>query len=86
MKIWYKPPIYAFIHILSGIVGYFYPAVLLGVFAYHSIQYYLDVRFFAFDCEIREGNSLEHTMLKLSEVCIGYILAAITRSMASNTT
>ena len=82
MKIWYKPPIYAFIHVLSGVAGYFYPAILVTVFAYHVLQYYLDVRFFAFDREIREGNSLEHTMLKLTEVSIGYILASITRSMA----
>ena len=82
MRVWYKPPIYAFIHVLSGIVGYVYPAILVAVFAYHILQYYLDVRFFAFDREILEGNSLEHTMLKLSEVGIGYILAAIMRSTA----
>ena len=88
MKVWQKHPIYGLLHVLFGVVAYFSPAFLTLILAYQLLQYFLGVRFFAFEQEIRQGNSLEHTMLKLSEIAIGYILAPIlvlTWNMASDT-
>ena len=89
MKVWQKHPIYGLLPILFGVVAYFSPAFLAIILSYQLLQYCLGVRFFAFEQEIRDGNSLEHTMLKLSEIAIGYILAPIllilTWNTASNT-
>ncbi len=88
MKVWQKHPIYGLLHVLFGVVAYFSPAFLTLILAYQLLQYFLGVRFFAFEQEIRQGNSLEHTMLKLSEIAIGYILAPlflITWNTASDT-
>jgi hypothetical protein len=89
MKVWQKHPIYGLLHVLFGIIAYFSPAFLTIILSYQLLQYFLGVRFFAFEQEIRSGNSLEHTMLKLSEIAIGYILAPIlvlTWNTASDTT
>lgn len=75
MKVWYKPPVYVVIHILSGVIGYFFPVVLLIMVLYHFLQYFLEVRFFIFDLNYKTGNSIEHTCVKLFEVLIGYLLA-----------
>ena len=75
MKIWDKPPIYTLIHVATGIVGYFFPSILVASVLYHFLQYFLDVRFFALEGTYEDGNSLEHTALKLGEMMVGYILA-----------
>jgi hypothetical protein len=77
MKIWSKPPIYILIHVLTGVVGYFFPSVLVANVLYHFLQYFLDIRFFAFEWTYREENSLEHTFMKLVETMIGYGLAYV---------
>ena len=75
MKIWSRPPIYTLIHGLTGIVGYFYPILLVLSVAYHFLQYVLDVRFFVFSGTYEDGNSLEHTGVKLLEMACGYLIA-----------
>jgi hypothetical protein len=37
----------------------------------------LGVRVFAFELEIRGGNSAEHTAVKIAEVAIGYLIGSI---------
>ena len=73
MKIWRKPPIYTVIHIATGMIGYFFPLLLVAALMYHVVQYILDVRFFAFEGTYEDGNSLEHTALKLLEIGAGYL-------------
>lgn len=75
MKIWSKPPIYTLIHVLTGVVGYFFPIVLVLSVVYHFLQYFLDVRFFVFSGTYEDGNSLEHTVVKLLEMGCGYLIA-----------
>jgi hypothetical protein len=75
MKIWYKDPIYVILHVLSGALAYFYPILLVPIVGYHALQYVMGVRFFGFQGEIRPGNSLEHTAVKLLEVGAGYLTA-----------
>jgi hypothetical protein len=75
MTIWQKPLIYTVIHILSGSISYYYPDLILFIVGYHLSQYFLNVRFFAFELKTERGNSVEHTVVKLLEVLIGYLLA-----------
>jgi hypothetical protein len=75
MKIWSRPPIYTLIHVLTGIIGYFYPILLVLSVAYHFLQYVLGVRFFVFSGTYEDGNSLEHTSVKLLEIACGYLIA-----------
>ena len=77
MTVWYKPPIYIIIHILSGFLGYFYPMILVLSIAYHLLQYALDIRLFTFELTYREGNSIEHTSVKLLEVLSGFLIASV---------
>jgi hypothetical protein len=74
MRIWYKDPIYVIIHVLSGVLAYFIPVIIPLVVFYHGLQYMMDVRLFGFQGEIREGNSFEHTLVKLLEILAGYII------------
>jgi len=73
MRIWYKDTIYIFIHFLSGMIIYFVPWTIIPIVGYHLLQYFMDVRFFGFQGEIRHGNSVEHTLVKLLEIYAGYL-------------
>jgi len=60
-------------HILIGIIGYFFPALLIAFLAYQFIQYIFGFRFFLFEMAIKSHNSLEHTSYKIIEASVGYI-------------
>jgi len=60
-------------HMLIGIIGYFFPALLIAFLAYQFLQYIFGFRFFLFDMAIKSHNSLEHTSYKIIEAFIGYI-------------
>jgi hypothetical protein len=77
MKVWHKPMVYVTIHILTGSIAYYYPTFLFFILAYHLLQYGLNVRFFIFQWKLGKGNSIEHTVVKLLEVLLGYLLASI---------
>ena len=70
-----RPPIYAASHILSGLIGYWYPAIFVLAILYHFTQYFLNFRLFFFQGSIEMGNSIEHTGLKISEVCLGLLIS-----------
>lgn len=72
-----RHPIYLVTHIILGVIGYFYPNVLYLTIGYQFAQYFLNIRFFLFEREIKSGNSLKHTAIKLTEVGLGYILAML---------
>lgn len=77
LRIWHKDPFYVVLHVLSGVACYFIPAIIPAVVGYHILQYSLGVRFFGLEGKIRNGNSVEHTALKLAEVLAGYLLAKV---------
>ena len=60
-----------------GIVGAWYPIVLILAIVYQLLQYILNIRFFIFETTIRTGNSLIHTTMKVFEIFIGYILGRL---------
>ena len=81
MKVWTRPSIYLISHILLGFLSYFYPEVLYATIGYQFLQYFFNVRFFLFEGIFRQGNSLEHTSVKLTEVAIGYGLAMLSKAL-----
>jgi hypothetical protein len=75
MTTWGRPAIYTITHVVSGYVGYFYPIIIpLSVF-YHFLQYVLNIRFFIFEFTYKEGNAIEHTIIKLYEILFGFLIA-----------
>jgi hypothetical protein len=77
MKLWPRPLIYSILHILSGFIAYLYPNVFILIILYHLLQLHLGVRFFLFELTYREGNSIEHTAVKLLEVISGFLAAFV---------
>lgn len=74
---WPRHPIYMILHVLIGIIGYFFPALLIAFLAYQFIQYVFGFRFFLFEMAIKSHNSLEHTSYKIMEAFMGYITTMI---------
>lgn len=77
--IYQKPFHYTLSHVIIGFLASYYTWV--GVFAllYQITQLILNVRFFPAEWKIEQGNSIEHTLLKLSEMSIGYIIGSLLR-------
>ena len=79
--------IYTIAHIITGLLlAFFYymsaqaiyktlfMLLLLCIFSYQGIQLFLNIRIFINKLEIKSGNSLEHTINKLFEYLIGFIV------------
>ncbi len=84
MTLYFKPWYYTFSHILTGFVAVWFPIIGLFAVIYQLQQYVLNIRVFIVEREILEGNSLQHTFLKLSEMAIGYIIGYLMRNNALN--
>jgi hypothetical protein len=70
-----RHPVYLITHLILGFIGYFYPEVLYATIGYQFLQYALDIRFFLFEGVVKSGNTLNHTVIKLGEVGVGWLLA-----------
>lgn len=71
---------YLLSHIIIGFVAAWYPTIgILGVL-YQVLQYIFGIRFFILEMKIRNGNSLDHTILKLAEISLGYIFGRLCKS------
>ena len=66
------PPLYFAIHVVSGMISYFYPILIVLIIAYQLLQLALDCRFFAFSWTIEDGNSVEYTFYKIMQYVTGY--------------
>ena len=73
--IWKIPLLYVVIHIAIGFLAYYSNPILVGFLVYQSLQYLFNVRVFAFEGDIRSGNSLMHTLIKLGQTAAGYAAA-----------
>jgi hypothetical protein len=76
----YRHPVYFYIHVLLGFVGYLYPEVLYATVGYQLAQFVFGVRVFVFDLAIKPGNSFQHTVIKLAEVAAGYGIAMLCKA------
>uniref|UniRef100_A0A6C0IBS5 Uncharacterized protein n=1 Tax=viral metagenome TaxID=1070528 RepID=A0A6C0IBS5_9ZZZZ len=74
-----KPEIYTLIHIGFGFLGAWYLWLLYGMIAYQFFQLILGKRFFFFEGVVRDGNSIEHTAVKLVEVFVGFAIGKLFR-------
>ena len=74
MPLYYEKPFYyTIIHILIGIVAYYYHEVGALYLMYQFLQLYLGKRFFLFQWKIENGNTLVHTLIKIGEFMIGIL-------------
>ena len=71
------PPLYLGIHILSGMISYFYPVLMILFLSYQLFQWICNVRFFFFSWEIKEGNSTFYTFYKIMQYVVGYLMVYI---------
>jgi len=74
LRVYEKPLSYAIIHIILGVIAAFYTPVALLFLIYQFSQLALDRRFFLFEWQIKTGNSLDHTLVKLFEFLIGFLI------------
>jgi hypothetical protein len=74
--IYEKPIYYALFHFAMGVLAYDSSLVLWGFLAYQILQYVLNIRLFAVEWTIKQGNSWQHTGIKLAEFFAGYLLRA----------
>jgi hypothetical protein len=61
-------------HVAIGFIAAWIPMIGLLGLLYQLGQYALDIRTFPFEMTYKEGNSIQHTGLKLTEMLGGYIL------------
>ena len=71
--------LYIISHILTGVISYFYPVLWIGILTYQLSQLCMNKRFFLCNRQncIRDGNSIKHTLYKLSQYLLGYLLIEI---------
>jgi hypothetical protein len=75
-----RPLYYTVIHVTIGLIAAWYPPLLPLFLIYQLVQLLLNKRFFLFEGEVRDGNSLPHTALKIAEVLGGFVLGRFLRT------
>jgi hypothetical protein len=71
------PPLYFIIHILLGMISYFYPIIILLFLVYQFTQLALNGRFFLFEWEFKPGNSFAYTLYKIAQYTVGYTIVYV---------
>ena len=72
-----KPFYYCLIHVVAGIIAFYYPIFGVVFLLYQLSQYFLNVRYFMFEWKIKDGNSLAHTSVKIGEFCVGLLIGYV---------
>jgi hypothetical protein len=72
-----KPMGYLLIHIGLGLLAAFYFPIVWFYLAYQALQLILQKRFFLFEWQIKDGNSITHTGVKIIEFFIGFFIGII---------
>jgi len=81
MKIYEKPWYYIAFHMMFGFVAVWYPAIGLLALAWQLAQYVTKTRIFAVEMKLEKGNSAEHTLLKLGEIALGYMVGSLIKRL-----
>jgi hypothetical protein len=68
-------------HVLTGFLAVWFPVLIPFALAYQLGQLMFDVRVFPVEMTIRPGNSVHHTLVKLSEMSIGYLIGSLTKKL-----
>jgi len=75
--IYERPSIYLIIHISLGVVSFFYTPLLWAFLVYQLLQLTINKRFFIFELRVKDGNSVEHTVIKLLEFFAGFLIGKV---------
>jgi len=75
--IYEKPSVYLIIHVALGTISVFYTPILWAFLGYQFLQLILNKRFFLFELRVKDGNSLEHTVVKLIEFFVGFFIGKV---------
>jgi hypothetical protein len=79
MEAYYKPWYYTVSHVGIGLLASRIPLVGILAIVYQLGQLLFDVRVFPVEGVIKSGNSVDHTVKKLSEIGVGYAIGTITK-------
>jgi len=74
------PLVYSLSHLTVGFISYKYLWLIPIIVIYQFIQYMKNIRFFFLGSSkslINKGNNLSHTIYKLFEYIVGFIIAYI---------
>jgi len=75
MPLYYKKPFhYTILHALIGALSYYYRTLGIVYFIYQFGQLYFNKRVFLFQWKIEKGNAFFHTLVKLVEFMIGWMV------------
>lgn len=74
LVIYERPSIYLITHVCLGVVSFFYTPLLWAFLVYQIFQLAINKRFFIFEWRIKNGNSIEHTVVKLLEFFLGFLI------------
>ena len=75
------PFLYSLSHYIVGYLGYYNINLLILFIIYQLYQYSIDARFFFLSSNhkthniIKKGNSLMHTLKKIAECAVGFLIA-----------
>jgi hypothetical protein len=82
MVSYYKPWYYTASHVGIGFAAVWYPLVGILAILYQVGQLLFNVRVFPVEGKILQGNSIQHTIKKLSEIGLGYGIGYLMKNMA----
>lgn len=71
---YYKPWYYGLSHVIIGGIAVWYPIIGILALTYQLGQLFFNVRVFPIERIIKHGNSVEHTLIKIAEMSLGYFI------------
>lgn len=83
ITVYNKPIKYLLVHVGLGIAAAWIPWIIPSMLIYQGLQLLLRKRFFLFEWKVGEGNTPQHTVVKILEFFIGYAIALMLRNTLS---
>lgn len=80
MMLYFKPWYYTLSHLIIGFAAGWYPIIGILALVYQLGQLVLNIRLFPIEGIIKQGNSIEHTLMKLTEIGVGYVIGYLSRT------
>jgi len=77
---YYKPWYYTLSHAIIGFMAVWYPLIGILGLTYQLGQLFFNVRVFPVERIIKHGNSVSHTLTKLSEIGLGYFIGYLIKT------
>ena len=74
MTFFNTPLLYVAFHLIIGMFSYYYPILIIFIIAYQLLQWILGCRFFLLSWQIKQDNSFDYTLYKITQYIIGYFI------------